>query len=36
MSFAGATPETASTVDTLIPGLPAFLAQMTWRSWRCS
>jgi solute:Na+ symporter, SSS family len=28
MSFAGATPETASTVDSLIPGLPAFLAQM--------
>src|SRR3954468_20069367 len=28
MSFAGATPETASTVDALIPGLPGFLAQL--------
>src|SRR3954453_7229076 len=28
MSFAGATPETASTVDALIPGLPSFLAQL--------
>jgi SSS family solute:Na+ symporter len=28
MSFAGATPETASTVDALIPGLPDFLAQL--------
>jgi solute:Na+ symporter, SSS family len=28
MSFAGATPETASTVDSLIGGLPPFLAQL--------
>jgi SSS family solute:Na+ symporter len=28
MSFAGATPETASTVDSLIGGLPSFLAQL--------
>jgi SSS family solute:Na+ symporter len=28
MSFAGATPETASTVDSFIPGLPPFLAQL--------
>jgi hypothetical protein len=28
MSFAGATPETASTVDSLIDGLPPFLAQL--------
>src|SRR4051812_2112504 len=28
VSFAGATPETASTVDALIGGLPSFLAQM--------
>ncbi len=28
MSFAGATPETASTVDTFIGGLPSFLGQL--------
>jgi SSS family solute:Na+ symporter len=28
MSFAGATPETSSTVDALVGGLPPFLAQM--------
>ena len=28
MSFAGATPETSSTVDSLIGGLPSFLAQL--------
>jgi solute:Na+ symporter, SSS family len=28
MSFTGATPETASTVDSFIGGLPSFLAQM--------
>jgi SSS family solute:Na+ symporter len=28
MSFAGATPETSSTVDSLIGGLPGFLAQL--------
>jgi SSS family solute:Na+ symporter len=28
MSFAGATPETSSTVDSLISGLPQFLAQL--------
>jgi SSS family solute:Na+ symporter len=28
MSFAGATPETSSTVDALIGGLPSFLAQL--------
>ena len=28
MSFAGATPETASTVDSLVGGLPPFLAQL--------
>src|SRR4051794_8407554 len=28
MSFAGATPETSSTVDSFIGGLPAFLAQL--------
>jgi SSS family solute:Na+ symporter len=28
MSFAGATPETSSTVDSFIPGLPPFLAQL--------
>jgi hypothetical protein len=28
MSFAGATPETASTVDSFIGGLPSFLGQL--------
>ena len=28
MSFAGATPETSSTVDSLVGGLPSFLAQL--------
>jgi SSS family solute:Na+ symporter len=28
MSFAGATPETSSTVDALVGGLPSFLAQL--------
>ena len=28
MSFAGATPETSSTVDSFIGGLPSFLAQL--------
>ena len=28
MSFAGSTPETSSTVDSFIDGLPSFLAQL--------
>jgi solute:Na+ symporter, SSS family len=28
MSFAGATPETSSSVESFIPGLPSFIAQL--------